>query len=152
RGRGRQGGLSSTGREAARRSVPQRAAEATETSLAAVELLHRLPQILRAKLGPHPVGEPQLRKGAFPEQEIGEPLFASGADQQVEVGGLGIVGGRLRDELGEAVEGLWSLGRTARGRAGDRLARGVVKRNPYMEAAALDRGTLGALDLAHEAR
>src|SRR5262245_33448830 len=101
-----------------------------------MEVEDRSAQILDAELWPHPVGEPQLRERAFPEQEVGEPLLAARADQQVHVCGSAIAGGRLSDQSTEMIERRWTLHRAPSRGTRDRFTGGIIEGDAQMEAMA----------------
>ena len=112
-----------------------------------MEIGDRRAQVVGAEVGPQGVDEAELGVGAFPQQEIGQPLLAAGADEEIDVA----AGALPRDAAGRSL----ARGRRrepARGGAGDGVARGVVDRDPQIEAIAAGGGRFGRGDLVGSGR
>ena len=108
-------------------------------------------QVVDAEFGPHPVGEPELGVGAFPQQEIRQPLFPAGADQQIDLRRAVVVLARLGDEAAERAGRRRGGAEHARG-VDDGLARGVVERDPEPELLSRGGGGFGGGDVVDELR
>ena len=106
-----------------------RRCDATEASLAPVEVAYRRRQVLCVEVGPHPRDEKKLGVGALPQEKVAQSLLSSGADEQVHVGGGARRVGDPTQELRE-VRGLQLLVRAA---CADSLEEGVAARVVHRE-------------------
>ncbi len=88
--------------------------------------------------------EYEFREGAFPQQKIRKPLVAAGADQQIDLRRASVVD--FREDIAERFRRkLRDLVEAAR-RMINRLARGVIHRQPEMQPRALGRGRFRIAD------